>query len=98
MSKIPELYKNKNINPVNNNKKLYRIMEREIINKEEIKNTLDNIFDNYNYYCHKKINIITKNNDYKTFIIARNKNSIFTLENEEIPITDIIEIKDCSHQ
>lgn len=96
MEKTPELYKNPNINPINNNRKIYRINKNEKVNSEDIKSTLDMMFYNLGHTYNKKVHIITNNKEYKTYIIARNKKAIYTSENEEILIDDIIKIEDCS--
>ncbi len=96
MKNTPELYKNSSINPINNNKTLYRISEEEKDNQEEIKEILDNIFYRFGHSYHKKVQIITRNKQYETYIIARNKEAIFTVDNDKILIKDILKIKDCS--
>lgn len=96
MKKTPELYKNPNINPMNNNKAIYRIREEEQTNQEDIKKVLDNMFYRLGHSYQKKVQIITKDKQYETYIIARNKEAIFTVDNDKILIKDILKIKDCS--
>ncbi len=96
MNNTPKLYKNSNINPINHNKTLYRISKEEKDNQEEIKEILDNIFYRFGHSYHKRVKIITPNKEYETYIIARNKEAIFTVDNDKILIRDILKIKDCS--
>ena len=96
MKKTPELYKNPDLNPINNNKTLYRITKENNNNQEEIKNILDNIFYRFGHSYNKKIIIVTKEKEYETYLIARTKEAVYTLENDKILISDILKIKDCS--
>ena len=98
MKIIPELYKNPDLNPINNNKTLYKITKENNNNQEEIKNILDSIFYRFGHSYNKKIIIVTKDKEYETYLIARTKEAIYTLENERILISDILKIKDCSQQ
>ena len=88
MNRLSELYKNQNIY-INNNKK-YCYLD----NIEDINNTKTNINDflnDYNNYKNK-VHIITNNKTYYTYIISKTKDSIYTLEDEKIPLKDIIDI------
>ena len=91
MSKLPKLFKNININPMDNNKKQVKVKENTM-NIEEVLNKVFNIIKNpYNTKVLIKTNTINK----ETYIVYRNKETITTLDNEVIPIKDInyLEIK-----
>lgn len=84
MNRLSELYKNQNI-AIKNNNKNYCYLE----NIEKSTNNNDYLNDiNYN----NKVHIITNNKTYYTYIISKTKDSIYTLEDEKIPLKDIIDI------
>ena len=96
MKKLPEIYKN-NINKnINNNKKMCILKN---VN-EEIKETpvniekiLSKIFNGIGYSYNIPILIETKDKKYETSLITRTKNNVVTLDNDIIPINEIVNIK-----
>lgn len=90
MKKLPELYKNEKINFVDHNRKVYTIKE-EKVDKEE--NILDDIFNGIGHPYNQKVFIKTSKKTYETYLVSRTKQNVLTLENEVIPIQDILYIK-----
>ena len=90
MKKLPELYKNTNISLTNNKKYCY--VEEQTNNQsiEEIQNKIKNIIHETNS---NQVIIKTKDNEYKTIIVAKVNNNIITLNNDKIPINEIISIE-----
>lgn len=83
MKKLPNLFKNDNINPINNNK-------NKCIIKEDILNYLFTEIPNpYDI----KVEIKTKDKIIKDYIVSRTKTTIDTLNNNKINISDIEYIK-----
>lgn len=92
MKKLPKMYKNENTNLIDHNKKSCLVEEVEEDN-QKIEDSLFEIFHSFGHSNHQKVSIKTKNKDYDTYLIARTKQTVFTVDNEEIPIKDIISIE-----
>lgn len=94
MKKLPEIYKNQNTKLIDNNKKVYYMKKEE--NRSMIKNTieeqLDNIFHGLGYSYNIPVEIITKNETYHTSLVTKTKENVVTIDNQVIPISDIISI------
>lgn len=88
MKKLPSIFKNENINPIDHNKKTTYIKEVNI-NVEEI---LNKIFSN-TYPFNTKVILKTNNKELETYLIKRNDTTITTLDEEIIPINEIINIE-----
>lgn len=96
MKKLPEIYKN-NINKnINNNKKMCILknvneeIKEKTVNIEEI---LSKIFNGIGYSYNIPILIETKNKKYETSLITKTKNNVVTIDNDIIPINEIVNIK-----
>ena len=90
MKKLPDIYKN-NINKViNNNKKVCYLTKEEPIS---ILNKINSLFKGYGYSYNIPVTIKTPNNIYHTSIIAKSTNNIITLDNDIIPLKDIIDLE-----
>jgi hypothetical protein len=97
MKKLPELYKNPNIKPKDNNKKVYYMSENDtrqisVEKPKRVEEELEGIFNSLGYSYNIPVKITTKNNTYYTSLIAKTKQNILTIDNKTIPIADIIEI------
>jgi hypothetical protein len=90
MKRLPELYKNTNISLSNNKKYCYVEEQNNIQNIEEIENKIKSIIHETNN--NNQVIIKTKDKEYKTIIVAKVNNNIITLNNDKIPIKDIISI------
>lgn len=79
----------------NNNKKSC-VLDNIENNASESNNNLDiinSIFNEEGYPYDKKVVIKTKDNIFNTYIVTRRGDAIYTLEDEEILLKDIISIK-----
>ena len=92
MKKLPELYKNTNINIKDNNKRTCYINENN-----EVDEVLDIIFNGLSSPYQKQVEIKTTNNIYETYLVHKTSNNITTLDNIIIPIKDIEYIKIKTH-
>ena len=96
--KLPKVFANK-IEKSTNEKVYYSKNEERSETKPKIKDSktvyqkIDNIFNSYDYVYKADVEIITKEGKYKKTIIGKSKGHLVTLENELIPILDIIDIK-----
>ena len=92
MKKLPELYKNESLSPKDNNKKSVKV-EESVIQENNIYEELHNIFHGIGHAYNNPVTIKTKDKVYNTYLVAKTKTSIITLENETIPIEEIIYLK-----
>ncbi len=83
----PSLFKNTNINPIDHNKKQTIIKE---INTN-IEDILNQIFNN-KYPFNTKVFIKTNTKEIETYLIKRTEDTITTLDEEKIPINEIIDL------
>ncbi len=95
--KLPNVFHNKIEKKLNNNSEYYYSSE---IKKDEIstpnkniRKTITEIFSSPNYIYKANVIIKLKNKEIEKRIIGRNKNYLITMDNETIPIDDIIDIK-----
>ena len=102
MKKLPKVFQNNISKPINNNKKVccFKIddikEEQQTIQSTEISkdinNILDEIFNGFGYSYNIPLEINTKSKNYQTSLIAKTKNNLITLDNETIPIAEILNI------
>lgn len=94
MKKLPKIYQN-NIKKMINNNKTVCYLKNENISYQvnDIENTLDTIFNGMGYAYNIPVTITTKYKTYITSLITKTKNNVVTLDNDIIPIVDIIDIK-----
>ena len=90
MKKLPKIYKGE-ILPKNNNKNHCILTNKE--EKRDIEKVLDEVFNGIGHSYNTKVYITTDTNQYETYLVARNKDYIITLNNEKIPKEKIIDIK-----
>ena len=83
----PSLFKNTNINPINHNKK--QVIIKEI--NTNIEDILNQIFNN-KYPFNTKVFIKTNTKEIETYLIKRTEDTITTLDEEKIPINEIIDL------
>ena len=93
MKKLPELYKNLNSKPKDNNKKVY-YMENDIRSAEKniIEKEIENIFNTLGYSYNIPVEIKTTKEVYHTSLVSKTKENVLTLDNQNIPIKEIIQI------
>lgn len=91
MKKLPEIYKNMINKNIRNNKE-YCYLENESFEENElnIEEKLNSIFHGVGYPSNKSVEIVTKEKTYQTSLITRTKNSVITINDETIPLKEII--------
>ncbi|MBR1376437.1 MAG: hypothetical protein IJ565_01350 [Bacilli bacterium] len=82
-----EVYYSKDEKDVISNDESRKIKEKNIYQK------LNSIFSSKNYIYKADVIIITKTGEIKKRVIGKNSQYLITMENELIPIVDIIDIK-----
>jgi len=92
MNKLPKLYKCQN-NLENHNKKCCYIPNRNIIKESNIDEKIKYILSNSNYLSNISVIIKTKDKEYKTSIVSKVNNRILTLDNNIIPVSEILDIE-----
>lgn len=89
MKKLPSIYKNEINKKIKNNREATYIKEE----KQNINEIIDSIFNGVGYSYNIPLIITTKNKVYETSLISRTKTKINTLDNDSIPINEIITIE-----
>ena len=93
MKDLPKLYKNENSIITDNNKKVcYLEKEQKKLVMEEL-NSIFNDLNTQNINNNIKEFIKKKKKSYETSIIIKTKKDIITIDDEKIPIEDIVYIK-----
>lgn len=94
MKKLPELYKN--IISLNSHNKKYCIVEEKnnINTKTNVEEKIKSILNNSNYLNNISVIIKTKNKEYRTSIVAKVNNNILTINNDKIPLNEIVSIEE----
>lgn len=94
MKKLPELYKNNNIKPIDNNKKVYYMKNNDIrsVNHTSVEEELDNIFHGLGYSYNIPVELVTTKETYHTSLVTKTKEHVVTIDNIIIPISEIISI------
>ena len=66
MKKLPELYKNNNIKPIDNNKKVYYMKYEDMrkASNTSVEEELDNIFHGLGYSYNIPVELVTKKKTY----------------------------------
>lgn len=96
--KLPKVFQNQINKNINNNEKYYysannKKNKNEINEPKNIRKIINSIFLSPNYIYKANVIIKTKNAEYETKIIGRNKEYLITMDNKTIKIDDIIDIK-----
>lgn len=89
MKKLPSIYKNEINKKIKNNREVTYIKEEE----QNVNEIIDSIFNGLGYSYNIPLIITTKNKVYETSLISRTKTKINTLDNDSIPINEIISIE-----
>lgn len=99
MKKLPKVFQNEFSKPINNNKKVCYLKNeeqqdqiQENNSESNIQEVLDKVFSGIGYSYNIPLEIKTKIKTYNTSLIAKTNHNIITLDNEIIPISDIISI------
>lgn len=93
--KIPSVFANKIDKKINNNETYYSSTTSPKIelNTNDINKKIQDIFNSPNYIYRANVIITLKSGEITKKIIGKNKNSLITIDNELIPIEDILDIK-----
>lgn len=89
MKKLPSIYKNEINKKIKNNREVTYIKEEQ----QNINEIIDSIFNGLGYSYNIPLIITTKNKVYETSLISKSKTNINTLDNDSIPINEIISIE-----
>lgn len=94
MKKLPELYKNNNIKPIDNNKKVYYMKNEDMrkASNTSVEEELDNIFHGLGYSYNIPVELVTTKKKYHTSLVTKTKENVVTIDNIIIPISEIISI------
>ena len=90
--KIPKVFANKINTKGNNNDVFYSYEKTENTNKN-INQKINDIFNSSDYVYKANVIIKLKDKEITKKIIGRNTTHLITMDNELIPISDIIDIK-----
>ena len=91
MKKLPKIYHEQLDKDFCNNKKnCYCEKVRKL---EPIENVIDEVFSGLGYSYNILLEIKTKEKDYITSLVAKTKTNLITIDNEVIPISEVISIK-----
>lgn len=98
MKKLPKIYQGEIKKKIINNKKICYVENINNENNErstekDFKEVLNEIFSGIGYSYNIPLIIKTNNKEYITSLIAKTKNNVITIDNEVIPIAEIVSIK-----
>ena len=97
MKDLPKVFHNKIDKKINNNKTVYYSNSNEdddiTVDSKTVQQKINEIFSSPNYVYKANVDITLKDKKITKRIIGRNKNYIITMDNDLIPINDIIDIK-----
>ena len=92
--KLPSVFANKITKKINNNETCYVSNSGKIeFNKNDVNKKINDIFNSSNYIYRANVLITLKSGEVTKKIIGKNNNALITIDNELIPIDDIIDIK-----
>lgn len=100
MKKLPKVFQNEFSKTINNNKKICYLKEenpdlsnqKHTVHQSTVESTLDRIFSGIGYSYNIPVIIKTSSKIYDTSLVTKSSLNIITLDNEVIPISDIISI------
>ena len=102
MKELPKIYHENNSKEFNNNNKFFYSNNSTPEEKKEDNRTvaqkINEIFSSPNYIYKASVEIELKDKTVKKRIIGRNKDYIITMDNNLIPIKDIINIKSVNNK
>lgn len=94
--KVPKVFANK-INKKLENNNTYSVTKNDEARKSSVPKNINmkinEIFRSNNYVYKADVLLTTRSGSSKKRIIGRNKNTLITIDNETIPIDDIIDIE-----
>ena len=97
MKDLPKVFHNKIDKKFDNNRSIYYSSntydDRSVTDSRTVLQKINDIFSSPNYVYKANVEITLKDKKVTKRIIGRNKNYIITMDNDLIPITDIVDIK-----
>jgi len=97
MKDLPKVFHNKIDKKFDNNKCVYysnsTYNENRSLDTRTVLQKINEIFSSPNYVYKANVEITLKDKKVTKRIIGRNKNYIITMDNDLIPISDIVDIK-----
>lgn len=97
MKDLPKIFHNKIDKRIDNNRSVFysnnNYEDNTIQDTRSVLQKINEIFSSPNYVYKANVEITLKDKKVTKRIIGRNKNYIITMDNDLIPITDIIDIK-----
>ena len=97
MKDLPKVFHNKINKKINNNSNVFyssnKNSSEDKSNEKNIIQKINQIFSSPNYVYKANVEITLKDKKIEKRIIGRNRNYIITMDNDLIPIVDIIDIK-----
>lgn len=101
MKDLPKVFHNRIDKKLNNNNNVYysynknttEELREDNTNQKTVLQKINDIFSSPNYVYKANVEIVLKDKKINKRIIGRNANYIITMDNNLIPITDIIDIK-----
>lgn len=95
---LPEVYQNRNIGNVNNDQEIFYSAIKPSSNLKQknidIESKISNLFKSNKYIYKINVHIRTKTNEMDTTIIGKINNNLITIDNNLIPIKDVIDINE----
>ena len=99
--KVPKVYANKIEGKAGNNKDVYYShLEDEITNErspkvleKNVNQKINDIFNSTNYIYKADVRLTLKSGTVAKRIVGRNSTHLITIDNELIPLTDILDIE-----
>ena len=96
MKDLPKVFHNKIDKKFSNNRSVYyssNSLNDEIVDTRTIKQKINDIFSSPNYVYKANVDITLKDKKITKRIIGRNKDYIITMDNDLIPISEIVDIQ-----
>ena len=97
MKELPKVFHNKIDKKINNNRNVFysnnTYEEDRSIDTRTVLQKINEIFSSPNYVYKANVEITLKDKKVTKRIIGRNKNYIITMDNDLIPINDIVDIR-----
>lgn len=97
IKKLPKIYQNNIDKRINNNREVYYSFSNNNnsvnVNCSNINSTLDDIFNSDRAIYNIRVIINTNNKVYDTYLVARTSTYLLTINQERIPIKDIVSVQ-----
>ena len=96
MKDLPKVFHNKIDKKIDNNRSVFyssNRYEEEVQDTRSVLQKINEIFASPNYVYKANVEITLKDKKVTKRIIGRNKNYIITMDNDLIPISEIVDIK-----